>query len=364
MPMPGSVHRRATAAALLFALAAACGGARAAQSAYHPPPVAPRTVLAYTIAPKACQSWMGGTMVATCDPQLLVRVYDDHRMREPSTLQVTVAGRRVRSGGNPALTQVLPDDGRGEIIGPGNTITLTGTVSAGSVLYVRASAMTPRVFAMGDALFAQLGLERGGKATITIDVAHNHLHYTLHRADGTTRQPVRVAGMGGPGTAVAPAAVPSGYADNPRQTATTYIAAVNARDGQTLCSLFTTALRARYATILRTPCWATVSSFIDFTGENAERAFKSVHLVTIGKPRRQSVGAHRYLGVPLKLDIRFVRAPTAGGTPRFPLREAVEDVLWLERDGGSWRIAKPSLALMTATAVAKGSGDPLAPPRP
>jgi hypothetical protein len=77
---------------------------------------------------------MGGGLLAVCGPVLLKRAYDDddddddHALNKPGTLEVAVAGRKLRIGGNAGLTQVMPDDGIGNLTAPA-TVTLRGKAS-------------------------------------------------------------------------------------------------------------------------------------------------------------------------------------------------------------------------------------------
>jgi len=286
-------------------------------------------------------------------------------MLEPSRLQITVEGRGVRVGGNPAVTQALQSDGNGAAIAPGNTITLRGTVARDSVLYFRAAHTTPELYAVGDALFTGLGLESGGTAKVTIGIADGHLRYRLHRPDGTEAAPAATAGFDGPGVRAPVTHVPPSYVNSPATLAQTYIAAINARDGKTLCAIFTPELQRLYAENGKAPCWMLVSAYIDYTGENAERQFVRYGQFTVGDLRERHANSHLYVGVPLRLDTRFELAGSASVNAKPRLREKIDDVLWIEELDGSWRIAKPSLALMAAGLVGRApDDDPLAAPAP
>jgi len=83
---------------------------------------------------------MGGGLLAVCGPVLLKRAYDDddddddHALNKPGTLEVAVAGRKLRIGGNAGLTQVMPDDGIGNLTAPASNrcdATSSPTGSAG-----------------------------------------------------------------------------------------------------------------------------------------------------------------------------------------------------------------------------------------
>jgi hypothetical protein len=260
------------------------------------------------------------------------------------------------------LAQFDPSDGSGAGVEPGQTVTVTGHVSSGAYLYLRAQSRTGAVFASGEGLFHQLGLEHGGSATVEVSLVHDRLRYALTRPDGTSAGPIATGGLGGPGPDAPVPGPAAGYADSPEEAAHTYVAAINARDGATVCSLFTKTLQQAYNRE-QMPCWAIVTVYIDFTGENADRAFKNLLLTATGSRRVQTVGGHRYVGVPLTLNFGFARASSASTVDHPQLRQTVDDVLWLEHVGSRWRIAKPSLALMTAGALVRQPGeDPLAAP--
>jgi hypothetical protein len=317
-----------------------------------------------TMSPRACDGWLRGTLVGICDPTGLQQAFTGHTLNDKGDVGVTLSGRALSGGGNSVLAQFRGADGTGLGVQPGQTVTITGHVSSGAYLYLQASSRTSKVYAFGEALFDQIGLEDGGVATVQVTLEHNHLHYALTAGDGTTKAPIATGGVGGPGSAMPiPSPLP-GYADTPAQLARTYVAAVNARDGQTICSLFAGALRNRYSTIEpHMPCWAVVGAYIDFTGDNAEREFKSMLLTNVGAQRTATAGDHDYVGLPLTLDVRFRRAAGASTIAHPQLRQSFDDVLWVTQQDGAWRIAKPSLALLAAGYVGRGREvDPLAAP--
>ena len=132
----------------------------AGPSAYRPRPPEP-ALFSESLSPRSCSGWLEGDLLfGTCDPTLLPKVWANNEMTKPGRLHVRVAGRKVHAGGNPAITQVLPADGRG-ILQADTTITLDGSVSAGSYAYVAAASIKPGHVAFGRALFRDLGLARG-----------------------------------------------------------------------------------------------------------------------------------------------------------------------------------------------------------
>lgn len=355
-------------AVAVVVVATACGSTTSSHPtawAYQPPAKPVTSVFdEATMSPRACDGWLRGTLVGICDPTGLQQAFAGHTLNDKGDVEVTLSGRELSGGGNSVLAQFRGAGGTGLGVQPGQTVTISGHVSSGAYLYIRADSRTSKVYASGEALFDQLGLGDGGVATVQVALEHDHLHYTLTGGDGATKAPVATGGVGGPGSAIPIPSPPPGYADTPAQLARTYVAAVNARDGQTICSLFAGALRHRYSTFdPHMPCWAFVGAYIDFTGENADREFKSMLLTKVGARRTATAGDHDYVGLPLTLDVRFRAAAGASPIAHPQLRQSFDDVLWVEQQDGAWRIVKPSLALLAAGYIGRGREvDPLAAP--
>jgi len=344
----------AALAVLVFAVAWADGAVP--RTPYHAPPVQPRSVLfGNGLSPRACSSWLGDVLVGVCDPTLIKGGFASKAFNAKSNLRATVSGRAVHGGGNRAIAQFVPTDGHGEALVPGNVVTLTGTATRGSVLFVRVRDITKHLYVTGDAMLWPLGLQHGGTVRLTFSVSRAGIRYRLRRPDGTVVGAKLHAGYAGPGVADAVPAVPRSFVASPGVAAATYVAAADARDGKTLCGMFTKAVARRYRQGM-TPCWATVAGFIDFTGENNPRSFEDEQLTAVGPLRHHGP----YVGVPLTLAVHFTPTqymPRTGGPPLF---ERVHDVVWLLRVSGAWRVAKPSLALMAAAYIVRGN--PLGPP--
>jgi hypothetical protein len=239
-------------AAIGVGIAAATGAFSSspnAASAYVPPP-RQDPILGNSISPKSCDGFLRGTvLLATCDPGLLVKVWDQHEATLPGRLHVSVSGRRLRVGGNPAVTQVLPADGSGEALVPGSRVTSSGQAGAGSYLYLVARSITPHHVAFGEALFDHLGLEHGGKATIEVGQKDGRFTYDFRRDDGSRLAPLQTRLQAGPGPAASLPPLPAHEADTPEQAVRTYVDAVNAHDGKTICQLLVPARRARRSAI-------------------------------------------------------------------------------------------------------------------
>src|SRR5436309_2318626 len=219
---------------------------------------------------------MGGGLLAVCDPVLLEQASANHTLTEPGTLDVKIAGRKVRVGSNPGLTQVISADGAGALMVPAR-VTLRGKASEGSYLYIEAASLESEHYASGEALFRGLGLESGGTATIDVRLEGGRVTFVFRRADGKELKPLRWSHVDGPGPGLELPWLPDHYIDNPRQGVETYVAALNGHDGKTICELWTADLRERFVQD-RIPCWALVSGLIGYGSESDSHIFQRAEL--------------------------------------------------------------------------------------
>jgi hypothetical protein len=325
---------------LLLALAlAGCGSASSpsgpAGSGYEPPP-RQRPVLPDSLNIHGCSSTtMGGSnVVSVCDPQLLERAWENGTLNRRGDLDVRIAGRKLRVASTPGLTQVIPDDGIGSLLVPAK-VTLEGKTSDGSYLYISARSEKPDHVAWGEALFRHLGLEHG-IATIDVELDdEGAVRFVLRRPDGSVLEPLRVSHHEGPGPSVALPPLPDRYADTPEQGVRTYVAAINARDGKTICQLFTSGLQRRFHDD-RTPCWALATGLIDYGSESDSPVFERLELLDVGRPFERTSRGRAFTGVPVS-----VRSHVREG--RYSTKREVHDhetTVWFRRTGEGWRIAK------------------------
>jgi hypothetical protein len=299
-------------------------------------------------------------MVGVCDPGALPAVYEKHELDGSGGLDVTVAGRVVRAAGNRALTQVVPTDGMGDFVPIGRQVSLTGVASRGSVLYLRAGAMNRRLVAYGEALFTRLGLEHGGTATVIARVRAKTVSFALRRPDGTVAVPAAVTGIAGPGVGVPQAVLRDGYADSPPQAAATYVRAIEARDGETICALLEPQARHALTRGSTTPCWYLLHGLIGARlHENDPTQFSHMHVRSLDVGNERTIAGHRYRDVHLSLAVTYDPAPSGTRQAR-----RLTDVVWLEQLRGQWRIAKPSAALSYAMGATGAAQQTLAPPDP
>jgi hypothetical protein len=333
------------------------GGSQAAPSSYRPPP-RQKPILGASSSPQSCDGWLRGNIVATCDPGLLQEVWNNHEESVPGKLGVTISGRRVRVGGNPAVTQVVPTDGSGAGLVPGSRVTLTGQVSAGSYLYLRAQRVTPKYVAFGEAIFNHLRLEKRGTATINVRLVGGKLIYDFRRSDGARLEPVRTTLQAGPGPRGKVAPLPAHEADTPEQAIRTYLAAINAHDGKTLCELFTPSARATFRNQL-VPCWQTVSGHIGYGEESSTPLFQRVELITIGSRYTRTNYGAKFSAAPIDLDVHYTNVGSSQGAAGARLH----DLVWFQQTKTGWRIAKASKTLYAAFS-GNAPQDVLAPPDP
>jgi hypothetical protein len=276
---------------------------------------------------------MGGTLLAVCDPILLEKAWENHTLTRPGTLHVSVAGRKVRAASTPGLTQVIPDDGIGSLLVPAK-VTLSGRASDGSYLYISARFHSAEHVAWGEALFRHLGLAHGGTTTIEVKLDHGAVAFAVRRPDGSLLVPLRRSHFEGPGPHVPLPALPPHYADTPEQGVRTYVAAINARDGRTICELWSARLRVRFSDD-ETPCWAAATGLIDYSSESDSPVFQQLELLEVGSRSTQTNNGTAYTGVAVRLRKHQLEQ-------RYSTSSEVRDLdtkVWFRKTPAGWRIA-------------------------
>lgn len=351
------VERRLLLPLLLLGLAlAGCGNASMLSgrlaTGYRPPsrqhPVLPDSM---NIHGCSSSTMGGGNLLALCDPVLLQRAWENHTLTRRSDVDVRIAGRKVRIASTPGLTQVVPDDGIGSLLVPAK-VTLEGKASDGSYLYISARSQKPEHVAWAEALFRHLGLDHGGVATIDVELDDDGaVRFVLRRPNGSTLEPLRVSHQEGPGPRVALPSLPDHYADTPKQGARTYVAAINARDGKTICQLWAADVRNRFGDE-HTPCWAMATGRIDYGSESDSPIFERLELLDVGKPFERTSHSVAFTGVPVIVRSHYRES-------RYSAKQQTRDhrsTVWFRHTAEGWRIAKDPFFMP--------SDDPDAPPGP
>jgi hypothetical protein len=147
----------------------------------------------------------------------------------------------------------------------------------------------------------------------------------------------------------------SGGPDNPEELARDYVAAINARDGERVCALMTADAAAELSIPDKNvPCNRTVAGFIGYVEDAGMPEFLEYRLGGV----RPGATQGEYSSIRLRLEARrrATSAEQAFETCSF------EDTVWLTRDGGELRIAKPSLTLYVAFGATNVPDGVLAPP--
>jgi hypothetical protein len=146
----------------------------------------------------------------------------------------------------------------------------------------------------------------------------------------------------------------------PEQVVRAYVGAINRRDGVRFCGLVASWISGRFdlagndpdAPLLRSiDCPQLVHGFIGYIEDCCPPKFVRAEIVRIGTA--QVEGELRRVDVVIRLHVE------ENGKPRtLPL----EDVVWLTRDRGAWRIAQLGAVAAAASLVGATSGGPLARP--
>jgi hypothetical protein len=146
---------------------------------------------------------------------------------------------------------------------------------------------------------------------------------------------------------------PARKRERPAVTARAYIDALNARDGDRLCSLLARG-SWRQLTLQRKQfgCARALTASIGQPGPHGEPRWLGSRLVKVGAVDRTG----RIVRVTISLRHRF-----AGTTGEVPVEQ---DVVYLQPAGRHWLIAKPSAVLYRAVGIGDVPTEALEPPSP
>jgi hypothetical protein len=146
-----------------------------------------------------------------------------------------------------------------------------------------------------------------------------------------------------------------GGSDSPEDIARDYVQAINGSDGERVCALMTADAAAELsASDGSLPCDEAVAAFIGYVEDAGMPEFLSYRLAAVRSGATQ--GEHSSIRLSLEARRKLTDAEQTFETCSF------EDTVWLAREGGELRIAKPSLALYVAFGATNADDSVLAPP--
>jgi hypothetical protein len=147
----------------------------------------------------------------------------------------------------------------------------------------------------------------------------------------------------------------SGAPDSSEELARAYVGAINARDGERVCGLMTRAVAAELSvTDSNIPCDRTVAGLIGYVEDAGMPEFLRYRLGGV----RSGATRGEYSSIRLSLE---ARRRSTSGEQGFETC-SFEDTVWLTREAGELRIAKPSAALYIAAGATNVPGGVSAPP--
>jgi hypothetical protein len=139
------------------------------------------------------------------------------------------------------------------------------------------------------------------------------------------------------------------------EVARDYVQAINARDGERVCGLMTEAVADEFsASDGSLSCDQTVTGLVGYVEDAGMAQFLQYRLVDV----RPGATEGDYSSVHMSLDAR--RRSSSAAQAFESCR--IDDTLWLTREDGELRIAKPSLALYVAAGASTVQEEVLAPP--
>jgi hypothetical protein len=140
-----------------------------------------------------------------------------------------------------------------------------------------------------------------------------------------------------------------------REAVETYVEALNDRDGEAFCGVVAPWISGRFDIALSEPdapvsrplrCPEFVSGFIGYIEDCCPPEFLGAEVARVGELDRRG----DLVGVPITVTLRLEES---GGSP---YSKPLEDMVWLTRDSGAWRVAKLSL-VAAAASLAGGERD-------
>ena len=141
-----------------------------------------------------------------------------------------------------------------------------------------------------------------------------------------------------------------------------YVRALDARDGEAFCRIVSTWISGRFDIAGTDPdaslsrpvrCPQVVPGLTDFPWENQERDFKGASIADVGDLDERG---DDLVGVPVTITLRLEE------DERGVYDERLEDVVWLTKDAGAWRVAKLSILAGWAALTEDSEAELTSPP--
>ena len=140
-----------------------------------------------------------------------------------------------------------------------------------------------------------------------------------------------------------------------------YVDALDARDGQAFCRVVASWISGHFDIVgtdpdasVRRPlhCPELVPALTDFPWENQERDFKGARVAEFGDLDERGT----LVGVPVTITLRLEEEG------RGEYEEPLQDVVWVTKEAGAWRVAKLSVVAAWASLMNTERGDDLTAP--
>jgi hypothetical protein len=130
---------------------------------------------------------------------------------------------------------------------------------------------------------------------------------------------------------------------SPKDTVRTYVDAVNAHDGETVCALLVESAAAQFSIPGAAECPKVVSGYIGYGEESDTDTFQSARILDLDDGKTS--GELRSVKARIELQLNDQ------GDETRPLKKTLDDVAWLVERDGRWRLAKASGLLYAAFAA-------------
>lgn len=147
-----------------------------------------------------------------------------------------------------------------------------------------------------------------------------------------------------------------------KEVVSAYVDALDARDGQAFCRVVASWISGHFDIVGTDPdagfrrpvqCPELVPALTDFPWENQERDFKDARVAGFGDLDERGNGL---VGVPVTITLRLEEEE------RGEYEEPLEDVIWVTKEAGAWRVAKLSVVAAWASLMNTERGDDLTGP--